>query len=223
MGGYQDFDTISLNSQNGQKEKILVSVRLRPLSDKERLRNEVSDWECINNTTVIFKSSIPERAMFPSAYTFGNWIPGPQFSCLSNAVYLQLWVGMIGFSYFSFWFNCRGQIGSLDAIAQQSRSTRKEPKKLRLQWSAESTVSIFISSHPQKLLADLLHFGSYWLSVSCLLYIASIFAYGQTSSGKTFTMGGITEYAVSDIYEYIEKVIPWLARDLSSIFRSIGY
>lgn len=69
MGGSQDFDTISLN---GQKEKILVSVRLRPLSDKERWRNEVSDWECINNSTVIFKSSIPERAMFPSAYTFGN-------------------------------------------------------------------------------------------------------------------------------------------------------
>lgn len=69
MVGYQDFDTVSLN---GQKEKILVSIRLRPLSQKERSRNEVSDWECINNSTVIFKSSIPDRAMFPSAYNFGN-------------------------------------------------------------------------------------------------------------------------------------------------------
>ncbi|KAL4335035.1 hypothetical protein GQ457_07G026840 [Hibiscus cannabinus] len=34
---------------------------------------------------------------------------------------------------------------------------------------------------------------------------ASIFAYGQTSSGKTYTMRGITEYAVSDIYDYIEN------------------
>lgn len=36
---------------------------------------------------------------------------------------------------------------------------------------------------------------------------ASIFAYGQTSSGKTYTMVGITEYSMSDIYDYIEKVI----------------
>lgn len=37
-------------------------------------------------------------------------------------------------------------------------------------------------------------------------FSASIFAYGQTSSGKTYTMTGITEYSVSDIYDYIEKV-----------------
>lgn len=35
---------------------------------------------------------------------------------------------------------------------------------------------------------------------------ATIFAYGQTSSGKTYTMTGITEYAIADIYEYIQKV-----------------
>ncbi|RDX71879.1 Kinesin-like protein KIN-7E, partial [Mucuna pruriens] len=34
---------------------------------------------------------------------------------------------------------------------------------------------------------------------------ACIFAYGQTSSGKTHTMTGITEYAVRDLYEYMEK------------------
>lgn len=36
--------------------------------------------------------------------------------------------------------------------------------------------------------------------------LASVFAYGQTSSGKTFTMTGITEYAIADIYDYIQKV-----------------
>lgn len=36
---------------------------------------------------------------------------------------------------------------------------------------------------------------------------ASIFAYGQTSSGKTFTMSGITEYTMADIYDHIERVI----------------
>lgn len=35
---------------------------------------------------------------------------------------------------------------------------------------------------------------------------ATIFAYGQTSSGKTYTMRGITEYAVEDIYHYMKNV-----------------
>ncbi|XP_073270096.1 kinesin-like protein KIN-7F [Primulina huaijiensis] len=34
---------------------------------------------------------------------------------------------------------------------------------------------------------------------------STIFAYGQTSSGKTYTMNGITEYTVADIYDYIHK------------------
>ncbi|KAM0823383.1 hypothetical protein ACQ4PT_070898 [Festuca glaucescens] len=34
---------------------------------------------------------------------------------------------------------------------------------------------------------------------------ATIFAYGQTSSGKTFTMRGVTESAVSDIYRHIQN------------------
>ncbi|XP_042031676.1 kinesin-like protein NACK2 isoform X1 [Salvia splendens] len=36
---------------------------------------------------------------------------------------------------------------------------------------------------------------------------ATIFAYGQTSSGKTFTMRGVAEDAVEDIYKYI-KITP---------------
>ncbi|XP_074286229.1 kinesin-like protein KIN-7E [Silene latifolia] len=34
---------------------------------------------------------------------------------------------------------------------------------------------------------------------------SSIFAYGQTSSGKTYTMSAITEYTVGDIYDYIQR------------------
>ncbi|KAL1536648.1 kinesin-like protein KIN-7G [Salvia divinorum] len=34
---------------------------------------------------------------------------------------------------------------------------------------------------------------------------SSVFAYGQTSSGKTFTMTGVTEYAIADIYDHIQK------------------
>lgn len=55
-----------------REEKILVLVRLRPLSEKEIARNEVSDWECINENTVLFRNSLQERSMFPTAYTFGK-------------------------------------------------------------------------------------------------------------------------------------------------------
>ncbi|KAK6150556.1 hypothetical protein DH2020_015488 [Rehmannia glutinosa] len=92
---------------SGNEERIYVSVRLRPLNGKEILRNDVSDWECINDKTIVYKNvglSASERSMYPTAYTF-----------------------------------------------------------------------------------------------------ASVFAYGQTSSGKTYTMTGITEYAIADIYQYIQK------------------
>ncbi|KAK6941238.1 Kinesin motor domain [Dillenia turbinata] len=42
---------------------------------------------------------------------------------------------------------------------------------------------------------------------------ATIFAYGQTSSGKTFTMRGITENAIKDIYEHMESVSKIHPRD----------
>ncbi|XP_022863502.1 kinesin-like protein NACK1, partial [Olea europaea var. sylvestris] len=42
------------------------------------------------------------------------------------------------------------------------------------------------------------------VALSALMGInATIFAYGQTSSGKTYTMRGITEKAVNDIYTHI--------------------
>ncbi|KAK9053837.1 hypothetical protein SSX86_024912 [Deinandra increscens subsp. villosa] len=34
---------------------------------------------------------------------------------------------------------------------------------------------------------------------------SSVFAYGQTSSGKTYTMTGVTQYAISDIFDHISK------------------
>ncbi|KAJ0760614.1 putative plus-end-directed kinesin ATPase [Helianthus annuus] len=34
---------------------------------------------------------------------------------------------------------------------------------------------------------------------------SSVFAYGQTSSGKTYTMTGITQYAISDIFDHINQ------------------
>ncbi|PHU20128.1 Kinesin-like protein NACK2 [Capsicum chinense] len=55
----------------GGEEKILVLVRLRPLSEKEIMRNKVSYWGCINETTILYRNILPERSRLPIAYTFG--------------------------------------------------------------------------------------------------------------------------------------------------------
>lgn len=55
-----------------REEKILVLVRLRPLNEKEILANEAADWECINDTTVLYRNTLREGSTFPSAYSFGK-------------------------------------------------------------------------------------------------------------------------------------------------------
>lgn len=62
----------------GHEEKILVLVRLRPLSEKEIDVNETGDWECINDTTIIYRSNLSatDRSLYPTAYSFGmNTLP----------------------------------------------------------------------------------------------------------------------------------------------------
>jgi centromeric protein E len=55
----------------GKLDRIQVLVRLRPLSEKEIARGEPAEWECINDTTVMFRSTFPDRPTAPTAYTFG--------------------------------------------------------------------------------------------------------------------------------------------------------
>ncbi|WOK98722.1 kinesin-like protein KIN-7F [Canna indica] len=118
----------------GKVEKIFVSVRLRPLSEKEVAANDPCDWECINDTTIIFRNSLLDRSMLPTAYTFDRVFRN---DCTTKQVYEE---------------------------------------------------------------------GAKEVALSVVNGINStIFAYGQTSSGKTYTMTGITEYTAQDIYEYIHK------------------
>lgn len=53
-------------------ERIVVSVRLRPLNDKEIYNREPCEWDCMNDNTIVFRNSLPERSMFPVSYTFGK-------------------------------------------------------------------------------------------------------------------------------------------------------
>ncbi|XP_057968148.1 kinesin-like protein KIN-7E isoform X2 [Malania oleifera] len=118
------------------EEKVVVLVRLRPLNEIEIARNDVSDWDCVNDDTIIFRNnpSVPERTVFPTAHTFDRVFGS---DCSTKQVY------------------------------------EEGAKEVAL-----SVVSGFNSS---------------------------IFAYGQTSSGKTYTMSGVTEYALADIYDYMER------------------
>lgn len=71
MGGEELIQGV-IQDSNGLEETIRVSIRLRPLNDKELAKNDSSDWECINNNSVVFRSTLPERSMFPQSYTFGK-------------------------------------------------------------------------------------------------------------------------------------------------------
>ncbi|KAK1572468.1 hypothetical protein Q3G72_033007 [Acer saccharum] len=133
-GGEELMKMEKMQMASAREEKILVLVRLRPLSDKEILADEVADWECINDTTILYRNTLREGSTFPSAYTFDRVFRG---DCSTKQVY------------------------------------EDEAKEIVL-----SVVSGINSS---------------------------IFAYGQTSSGKTYTMTGITEYAVTDIFDYIHR------------------
>jgi hypothetical protein len=56
----------------GRLDRIQVLVRVRPLSEKEIARGEPAEWECINDTTIMFRSTFPDRPTAPTAYTFGQ-------------------------------------------------------------------------------------------------------------------------------------------------------
>ncbi|KAK7262935.1 hypothetical protein RJT34_30516 [Clitoria ternatea] len=126
----------AMHSPTGREERILVSVRVRPLNEKELSRNDLSEWECINDTTIMYRSNLSpsERSLYPTAYTFGRVF---RADCPTRQVYEEA--------------------------------------------AKEVAVSVLTGIN------------------------SSVFAYGQTSSGKTYTMSGITVYAVADIFHYIEQ------------------
>ncbi|XP_062020123.1 kinesin-like protein KIN-7E isoform X1 [Rosa rugosa] len=137
MGAIGREDLVKWEKMQGasaREEKILVLVRLRPLNEKELASNEVSDWECINDTTILYRNTLREGSTFPNAYTFDKVFRG---DCPTRQVYEE---------------------------------------------------------------------GAQQIALSVVNGInSSIFAYGQTSSGKTYTMNGITEFTVAEIFDYIHR------------------
>ncbi|GKV24102.1 hypothetical protein SLEP1_g33756 [Rubroshorea leprosula] len=134
IGGEELKKLEKLQMASAREERILVLVRLRPLSEREISADEVADWECINDNTILYRNTLREGSTFPSAYTF-------------------------------------------DRVFRGDSST----KQVYEEEAKEIALSVVNGIN------------------------SSIFAYGQTSSGKTYTMTGITEYAVADIFDYIHK------------------
>ncbi|KAG6675751.1 hypothetical protein I3842_15G119300 [Carya illinoinensis] len=118
--------------QRTREEKIVVTVRLRPLNKRELLAKDQVAWECIDDHTIVHKPPPQDRSAQPASFIFDK-VFGP--ASLTDTVYEE---------------------------------------------------------------------GVKNVALSALMGInATIFAYGQTSSGKTYTMRGITEKAVNDIYRHI--------------------
>ncbi|XP_038876532.1 kinesin-like protein NACK2 [Benincasa hispida] len=115
-----------------REEKILVTVRIRPLNRKEQAMYDLIAWDCLDEHTLVFKNPNHERPVNP--YCFDK-VFDP--TCSTQRVYDE---------------------------------------------------------------------GAKDVALSALTGMnATIFAYGQTSSGKTFTMRGITENTVNDIFEHIKN------------------
>jgi hypothetical protein len=93
------------------------------------------------------------------------------------------------------------------------RGGSKRSCSISCQWNQRYVLDK-ISTSAILVLDELLLPTDLHLHINWFLLAASIFAYGQTSSGKTYTMTGITEYSVMDIYDYIEKVCVCLRRIL---------
>lgn len=64
----------AMQGSTGSEERIVVSVRVRPLNDKELAKNDLSEWECIDDTTIMYRSNLSasERSLYPTTYTFGK-------------------------------------------------------------------------------------------------------------------------------------------------------
>ncbi|GKV43274.1 hypothetical protein SLEP1_g50588 [Rubroshorea leprosula] len=128
-------DRTPVSTPGGSKakeEKIVVTVRLRPLSKREQLAKDQVAWECVDDHMIVYKPPPQDRSAQPASFTFDK-VFGPV--CLTETVYEE---------------------------------------------------------------------GVKNVALSALMGInATIFAYGQTSSGKTYTMRGVTEKAVNDIYNHI--------------------
>lgn len=54
-----------------REDKIVVTVRLRPLNRREQVAKDQVAWDCIDDYTIVYKPPQYERATQPASFTFG--------------------------------------------------------------------------------------------------------------------------------------------------------
>ncbi|KAI7735585.1 hypothetical protein M8C21_030748 [Ambrosia artemisiifolia] len=117
-----------------REEKILVTVRLRPLTPRELANYDLFAWDCTDHNTLSSTNLNHDRHSSSSSYTFDR-VFDP--CCPNRSVYEQ---------------------GARDVALSAIKGIN-----------------------------------------------ATIFAYGQTNSGKTYTMKGIADHCINDIYDHINN------------------
>ena len=50
-----------------REEKIIVTVRLRPLNKREQLAKDQVAWECMDDHTIVYKPPTHDRATQPAS------------------------------------------------------------------------------------------------------------------------------------------------------------
>lgn len=69
-----DRTPVSTPGPRAREEKIVVTVRLRPLSKREQLAKDQVAWECIDDNTIIYKPPSQDRSTTQaSSFTFGTY------------------------------------------------------------------------------------------------------------------------------------------------------
>lgn len=56
-----------------REEKIVVTVRLRPLNKREQSAKDQVAWECVDDHNIVYKPLPHERLAQPASFTFGNY------------------------------------------------------------------------------------------------------------------------------------------------------
>lgn len=59
-------------NSRSREEKIVVTVRLRPLNKKEQLAKDQVAWECVDDHTIVAKPQAQDRSHHQSSFTFGK-------------------------------------------------------------------------------------------------------------------------------------------------------
>lgn len=55
-----------------REEKIVVTIRLRPLNKREKSSKDQIAWECTDNHTIVYRHNLHERTAQPTSFMFGN-------------------------------------------------------------------------------------------------------------------------------------------------------